>query len=200
MPEINLPDQTNHFEDDLLNEYLDDYLAENQVADLERHIATCSDCSARLDELRMVFSKLEALSSIALEREFDETVVAALRPQWKFSQRWKWGALVQLITATVILLITWPKVIGIWQPFVAQAGETLLTSCVHTWNTWISQITATRVTLPLDWSQWWPSSLIGAAQFEIVQLLGWPIFIAIVLLFLIGNGLLLRQVTRNGSH
>jgi hypothetical protein len=200
MPETNFANHTNHFDDNLLNEYLDGYFTENQVADLELHIATCSDCAARLDELQIVFSELEALPDIALERDLDIAVVTALQPRWKLSQRWKWGALVQFIAAAMILLITLPKAARAWQPFIDQASTTLLTSFIYVWNTWVTQITTGLATLQLDWSQWWPPSLFSTTQLESIQLLGWPVFIAVVFLFLIGNGLLLRQVTRNGSH
>jgi hypothetical protein len=42
-------------------------------------------------------------------------------------------------------------------------------------------------------SDWHPPTL-----FEATQIAVWPIFLAAILLFVIGNGLILRRVTRNG--
>jgi hypothetical protein len=200
MPDKYLNNHINHFDDDMLNEYLDGYLTESQIADIDRHIATCSECASCLGNFQTLFSELEALPDIELERSFDTTVLTALQPKWNLSRHLKWGALVQFITATVILLITLPKVANIWQPFIDQARDTLVTSFVYAWNTLVTQITAGLGSLQMDWPQCLPPSLGNVAHSESALLIGCATFIAIVFLFLIGNGLLLRKVTRNGSH
>lgn len=53
-----------HLTDEQLNEYLDNEIPDR--ADIESHLASCADCAARLTVLQSLFAELDSLPDIAL--------------------------------------------------------------------------------------------------------------------------------------
>jgi anti-sigma factor RsiW len=68
-----------HLTDENLNELLDHALDAHAQAVAGAHLAGCQACSARLDSMRALFARLEALPDIAIERDLSVSVVEALR-------------------------------------------------------------------------------------------------------------------------
>ena len=71
----------NHLADETLNEYLDDTLAPPARAEAETHLHICADCAARLDELSMVFNALASLPDLELGRDLSASVVRTVTPR-----------------------------------------------------------------------------------------------------------------------
>ena len=57
----------NHLSDELLNEYLDNALADRAPA--ADHLAQCAECSARLAALQALFDEIESLPEMTLSRD-----------------------------------------------------------------------------------------------------------------------------------
>src|SRR5689334_7320586 len=70
---------SNHLDDVLLNEYLDQTLERSARTEVETHLAHCSDCATRLTELRTLFADLESLPDLRLERDLTPAVLAVVR-------------------------------------------------------------------------------------------------------------------------
>lgn len=181
-----------HFNDDTLNEYLDDALTPIRRAEVEDHLATCAECQTRLAGWRVVFVTLEALPEAPLERDLSRQVLAALRPQ----------------PAPLPLIVRWA--------FVAQAtlafGLTLAAAFIFSFtiapansflNPVFDSLARSTESVAAQWQATW-----GAAQnaltreFEAALALlphafDWPWLAglgAVLLLWLVGNGVILRGV------
>lgn len=187
-----------HPDDELLNEYLDGRLTARESGELETHLAGCPSCAARLDRLQTVFSSLEALPELELSRDLSREVLAALRPQPQIARSLKWGTLAQLVTAGVILLVFWPQIGAWWQRFTP-AQDAFVTTFFQLFRDGFAQIALGLTSLRLDGAQW----LAGwrfPAPVDVPETLIWPVLFSAIALFLFGNALLLRQVSRNGTH
>ncbi len=67
-----------HLDDFTLNEYLDRALSPTARDAAEAHMQTCITCRTKMDELKAVFSELEALPDVRLERDLMPTILARL--------------------------------------------------------------------------------------------------------------------------
>ena len=57
-----------HLTDEQLNEYLDHET--DDPAEMELHLAVCTDCARRLSEMKVLFSEIESLPELAISPEF----------------------------------------------------------------------------------------------------------------------------------
>lgn len=71
----------NHLIDETLNEYLDEALTPAARRDAETHLRDCADCEARLAELSLVFSALASLPDVELARDLSASVVRMVTPR-----------------------------------------------------------------------------------------------------------------------
>ena len=71
---------SDHPSDTILNEYLDMVLPPETRAEVETHLAACSDCAARLTALRALFASLKSLPELPLQRDLTPDVLAAIQP------------------------------------------------------------------------------------------------------------------------
>ena len=196
MPEKNPKMSHIHPDENQLNEFLDGYLDESAMADLEMHLETCPDCTARLGELQTVFFALAELPDVDLDQDFSKAVISELQPVVQFSGLLKWGALAQVAFTFVLLLFSIPALLNSWTPYLDELriNATKLLS-------------ENRLVINLNWSEqlafWqtsWENWLLGwqfSPVFETTQIVVWPLFLTALLLFVIGNGLLLKKVGRD---
>ena len=68
----------NHLTDTQLNEYLDNAIDETIKHKFDAHLQICEDCSARLDELKVLFANIESLPEVNLRRDLSPSVLARL--------------------------------------------------------------------------------------------------------------------------
>jgi hypothetical protein len=61
-----------HLSDGQLNEYLDGALAPEMHAAAVRHLAACADCARRLAALQALFAEIESLPEVSLSRDLRE--------------------------------------------------------------------------------------------------------------------------------
>jgi anti-sigma factor RsiW len=71
---------------------------------LERHLAICTVCAARLNDRRRLFALIESAPDVVPERSLRAGVVARLQPQPAPWPRWTW-ALAALQAALAIALV-----------------------------------------------------------------------------------------------
>ena len=76
----------NHLSESSLNEYLDERLAPAGRQAAGRHLNECAECRSRLEELRLVFRSLDALTERPLPRDLKPAILARLqdRPRSPF--------------------------------------------------------------------------------------------------------------------
>ncbi len=116
-----------HPEEIRVHEYLDEALDPEARGELEAHLAYCSHCLNRLEELRSLFSALETLADLHLKRDFTSPVLNAIRPPIKVSPTLRVLAWVQAIVAMVLFILAWPS-LAIEKQFspIFETGEQIL--------------------------------------------------------------------------
>ena len=65
-------------DEDRLQEYLDHSLGRAERAEVDAHLATCTDCAGEVEEFRRLFSRLSALPLFSPDPEFDRIVLSGV--------------------------------------------------------------------------------------------------------------------------
>ena len=174
----------NHLTDETLNEYLDNELADR--ASVEKHLADCADCAARLAALQSLFAELDSLP----EEELTASIAARIAPRPSLPAalpRWlTLTATLQAVLALIAAIAAAPFVMEFVSPYL---GILQLPS--------LSEI---FFQVQSQWVAW----LDALSQFQLPTLPEIPavdissLYIALALagasiLWLLGNGLLLRK-------
>lgn len=173
-----------HLTDEQLNEYLDHESSER--VQIEVHLASCADCTARLAALQALFNEIESLPDLTLARP----IVSRLTlPSSRFT------ALPRSLTLTMTLQTALAIVTIIFAaPFVTRfisrywlslpmpsIGEVIV-QIQSQWTLWLDVLLQIQLPTIPEIPVMDPSSL-----FVMSALIG------VSLLWLIGNGLLLRN-------
>jgi hypothetical protein len=192
-----------HLTDELLNEYLDEALEAEARARAASHLAGCAECAARLATLRALFTTLDALPEVPLDRDLSAAVVARLpraTPEWRPAIHWLIVA--QAVAAVLLLAFAAPVIIGNLAPAgvsvpgqrIAQFTLDLLAGLQAQWQSllgtlaWLSTqgLAGVRaVTEPLT---------------EASTVLPGGVAAGLAVLWLAGNGVLLRSTLATRSH
>ncbi|MGQ0603669.1 MAG: anti-sigma factor family protein [Anaerolineales bacterium] len=192
-----------HLTDELLNEYLDQALPADGRSQVEAHLAGCAECVARLDSLRSLFATLEALPTVPLARDLSAGVLARLpQPEPMLQPALNWVVIAQAVATAVLLAIAAPifttnvlpaDLTSLSQPLL-QIGADLLAGLQAQWLSLLSTLA--------QWSSW---PLAGARSLT-TPLAGTPavligaITAMLVLLWIMGNGMLLRSTLTTRSR
>jgi anti-sigma factor RsiW len=168
-----------HLTDDQLNEYLDE--ATTERVQIEAHLSSCDGCAARLSTLQNLFTELDSLPELELTR--DLAAPFTLRPSLP-AQLPKFLTLTVTLQAAVAL-----TAIILAVPFIAQLIPVLELSSLSNgfiqlqtqWTTWLDMLSQFQFpTLP-------------AFTFEISSIYLMSALAGVFTLWLVGNGLLLRN-------
>jgi len=182
-----------HLNEETLNEYLDGALETVERAAAEAHLAACPQCAARLAELQTLFATLEALPAEPLTRDLSAAVEAALTASTAapLSLPMRAVLLLQAFIAVIVLALSAPVLLANLPPFnPAQLGPTftlnwasLLEPLAQLWAQ--SQTFVRSATSPLtEISLWMWGATLGS----------------LAVLWLVGNGAVLRFITSSRSH
>ncbi|MDR3574467.1 MAG: anti-sigma factor [Anaerolineaceae bacterium] len=193
-------DEPTHIDPALLNEYLDHALEPGQMEALERHLQGCEMCRASLNELRQLFSAIETLPEVRLERDLSAAIMTEIqrRPARQVPAWLNLAFLIQTGTAAAILAAAWP-VISAGSPilsfsFSAGPFTGLMMEMAQFWSIQSLQFIQTiqqAGTQNLDWLR---SFFIGDPS----AVLTWATCLGITFfLWLVGNSLLLRSQKSN---
>lgn len=193
-----MPEPTHsHFDEMALHEYLDEVLDLAARAEIEAHLAGCPTCAVRLAELQALFTALESLPEVLLEHDLAPAVLEAIRPARTTPPALRWAVIAQLAAAVALLIFAWPRVAG---QFAGLAGGQMRVQVIG------SLANALRVLFAQ-----WPALFVPARGLSVPSLgvtryapalhlspLSWWLLIAAALvLWLAGNGLLLRLFGEN---
>lgn len=172
-----------HLTDEQLNEYLDHESAESHL--IEAHLASCAGCAERLAALQALFSELEALPEAALRRDLAERFRPRPAP-----------------------LPSWLRLAALLQAALALAAGAAALPLLRAWLAQFHAPTLLPVLIKLRalWDSW-PEALSGLRlpSFEppplpVVELSSLLLALAAVsILWILGNGLLLRRRPRQPS-
>ena len=136
--------QTMHIPTDKLLAYLDQDLDQAEYKEIELHLDQCLTCRDELSRLEGVFSRLENLPSLELEKDLSTSVLAQLRDEKKISLGITWTLVLEAIGAgTVIGLLipafraaAWLPQLVDTQTEIQAAVNIFLTQLASSWLVW----------------------------------------------------------------
>ncbi len=181
-----------HLDDSLLDAWLDSALAPERRAEVENHLAACSECAARAARMRALFAAIEALPDAPLERDLSRGVVARLRrPAVSPALPWVFG--LQAVAAAALLAGIAPIVaLSIQTELYAQPWSDLtvemITAVSAEWQTLLAGLSA-ELAAVLEAAR-------GVSPPSSSIVLWGLVAGAAGLAWLIGNGAILRAVLR----
>jgi hypothetical protein len=185
-----------HLSEDLLNEYLDGYLAPEVSVTVEKHLAQCPACTQRYHRMQTFFAALEDLPDIPLQRDLSRQVVNAIHSQPHIPAFIKWSMLPQLAIAVFILLTLLPQYLRGWLAVLANAVDVPFAFSILSW---FAEVRGWLFSLQFSLPGGQLSSLNFDIQLPAFHNINWLLFAVMIALLMITNGYLLRQVGRNGS-
>ncbi len=181
-----------HLSEETLNEYLDGALSSSMRAEADGHLAACPVCHARLEALRGLFAELDALPEAALERDLSPVVMAAITA--RVPRVVRLAALVQALAAVAMLALAWPQLnLSALAPSTQLDLPSTLDLAewfVLQWTVWMQALTRLNVSSAFSTS--------FSLNLDPPALLLTLTIVSACLLWLVGNGLLLRP--RAGSY
>ena len=178
---------TDHLTDVQLNEYLDD--ATNERAQIESHLSSCDECAARLSTLQNLFAEIESLPELALTRNL--AAPFTLRPNLpaQLPRFLTLTVTLQGAIALVAIIMAAPFVIQLLPVFEAPSLSSVFIQLQTQWTTWLDTLS----TLRLSSGQAFQMPTLPTLSFELSSLYLMSALVVVSMLWLVGNGLLLRQ-------
>jgi hypothetical protein len=168
-----------HLTDDQLNEYLDNESTER--AQIELHLNTCDECAARLSMLQDLFAEIESLPELELTRSLATPFtphpgLSAQLPAWL-----PLTVTLQAAVALVALIIAAPFVNQLLPALEIPSLSNIFIQLQTQWTTWLDMLSQFQIpTLP-------------TFSFELSSLYLMSALAVVSMLWLVGNGLLLRN-------
>jgi len=169
-----------HLTDEQLNEYLDNASTERLL--LEAHLASCDECTARLSALQALFTALDSLPEVALSTDLAARFIPRPSPVPRLPRWLIPTAALQGALALLALIVTAPLLANRMPPIeTPPLTETLL------------QLQARGLTLLEAFTSFQIPALPQLPSLEISSLVLSITLAGASLLWLVGNGLLLRK-------
>lgn len=168
-----------HLTDEQLNEYLDE--TANERAQIEVHLSACDECAARLTTLQNLFNEIESLPELALTRDLaapfiQTSSLPARLPAWL-----PLTMALQAAAALIVFIAAAPFVIRLIPDIETPSLSTVLIQFQTQWTDWLDRL-----------SQFHMPSL-PAFSLELSSLYLMSALAVVSMLWLVGNGLLLRN-------
>jgi anti-sigma factor RsiW len=175
---------TDHLTDVQLNEYLDNEGKDRVQA--ESHLSSCVDCAARLAALQALFDEIESLPEVALSRDLAAPVVRRVSGRAALPRFLHLTVALQFAAAMVALVFTAPFVAQFLSPYLsdlqAPSLVDLFLQVQSQWTVWLDMLS--QLQLP---------NIPEIPVFELPSLVIMLTVVGVSVLWLLGNGLLLRN-------
>jgi hypothetical protein len=173
-----------HLTDEQLNEYLDN--ESKARAYVEAHLFSCVDCAARLAALQSLFHEIESLPEIALSRDLAVPALGRLSGHASLPRFLRLTVVLQCAAVMVVLILAAPFVTRFLLPYLsvlrAPSPVNLLLQIHTQWTAWLARL-----------SQFQLPGIPEIPVFELPNLLIALVILSVSVLWLLGNGLLLRN-------
>ncbi|HCK66045.1 MAG TPA: hypothetical protein DHW49_07245 [Anaerolineae bacterium] len=172
-----------HLTDEQLNEYVDNET--NEREQIELHLHSCDECNARFSDLQNLFLELDSLPDLQLTRDLSTRFVSTGQliqqpPRWLTLTVFAQAAL-----ALIALIISIPVITTYIPQIDTNSLMTPLFEIQSLWNTWLDSLS----TLQLPTIPEFPIPIIEMSSLLLA-------FAGIFVLWILGNGLLLRNQIR----
>ncbi len=173
-----------HPTEETLNEYIDHALPPAIQAELQEHLTTCMECAAHLSVLENLFVNLTALPEEPLRRDLAAPVIQALSTPVSLPPLLQRATLLQIILVITTIIAASPTLMQDLPPFdieipaLSSQADTLQALWIELLNT---QFTLQVPELPAF-------SIVETTTLALTLVLA-----SALLLWLVGNGLLLKE-------
>ena len=184
-------ERMNHPDEWSLQEYLDDVLADEDRERLELHLTQCEDCSIKYARLNYLYSEMERLPDEPLAHDISARVIRSLALKEDRKPHLYLVLMAQIAVAIIVFAAIWPRIsLELVNRYsLAQLLEPLRK---------LAELPAQGILFTrefLNWIhfQWFATLSMPAIDWPIT---GLPLALAVggmTLLWLLGNGLLLRE-------
>ncbi len=169
-----------HLTDEQLNEYLDNEIVDR--ADIESHLASCGECAARLTALQTLFAELDSLPELELTRDLASRITLHESSPLQLPRWLTLTATLQAALALITLILAAPFVMNLLPAIETPSFTEIFLRMQSQWlalfNTFTNYQLPNLPTLP---SLQIPTLTLSLA------------LAGASLLWLVGNGLLLRK-------
>jgi anti-sigma factor RsiW len=173
-----------HLTDDQLNEYLDNESSER--VQIEAHLSTCDECAARLTALKTLFAEIESLPELELTHSL--TARFTPTPSLPVGQLPTWltlTATLQAVLALIAVIFAAPFVTKLLPVVQMPSPTDIFLQLQSQWIAWLDALSVFQLpTLP------------QIPTLEISSLVLALTLAGVSMLWLVGNGLLLRNQTK----
>jgi len=184
-------ERMNHTDEWSLQEYLDDVLADEDSERLELHLAQCDDCAADFASLKVLYSELERLPDEPLAHDISARVIRSLALKEDRKPHLYLVLMAQLAVAIIVLAAIWPRIsLELVNRYsFAQLLEPLRK---------LAELPAQGILFTREFLNWIHFQWIATLSMPAIDwpITGLPLALAVggmTLLWLLGNGLLLRE-------
>jgi len=184
-------DRMNHHDEWTLQEYLDGVLADEDRERLELHLAQCDDCAADFASLKVLYSELERLPDEPLAHDISARVIRSLALKEDRKPHLYLVLMAQLAVAIIVLAAIWPRIsLELVNRYsFAQLLEPLRK---------LAELPAQGILFTREFLNWIHFQWIATLSMPAIDwpITGLPLALAVggmTLLWLLGNGLLLRE-------
>lgn len=174
-----------HLTDEQLNEYLDNET--NEREQIELHLNTCHECSARFSDLQNLFLELDSLPDLQLTRDLSKRFNPS-RELIRVPTRWfNLTVFAQATIALVALIIAIPFIAIYLQQIDTTMLATSFAEVQTLWKTWLDVLSTFE----------FESTIFELPTLPIVEMSSLLISLAgIFIVWIFGNGILLRNQIR----
>lgn len=173
-----------HLTDEQLNEYLDHESSER--IQIEAHIAACTDCAARLSALQVLFDEIESLPDLELARPVASRLTLPSSRPTALPRSLTLTVTLQAALAVVTMIVAAPFVNRFvsryWLSLPALSIGDVIVQVQSQWTLWLDAL-----------SQFQLPAIPEIPVVELSSLFIMLTVIGVSILWLIGNGLLLRN-------
>lgn len=174
---------TDHVTDVQLNEYLDNETTSDERARIESHVSACEECAARVTALQTLFAEIESLPELELSTPLAAPFTRPSSLPGSQLPRWlKLTATLQAACALIALIVAAPVVRDLLPSIEAPSLTTIILQIQSQWTAWLDLLSTVQI-----------PALPQLPALEISSLMLTLTLAGVFLLWLVGNGLLLRQ-------
>jgi hypothetical protein len=195
--------ETSHISTDKLQTFLDQELDQVGLQDVQLHLDHCPSCREELSRLESVFTRLESLPSLVLEKDLSRSVLTQLQDEKKLSLGITWTLVLEALGAgTVIGLLIPAFQAAAWMPLLVDT-QTEIRAAI---NIFMTQLAS-------SWLVWWAGlrlnieqtakSLLTPGYFPSGEFSPWILILTAAGIGLLANYILLRSNpirSRNHKH
>ena len=168
-----------HLTEDQLNEYLDNETAERTV--IESHLSSCDECAARLSTLQNLFAELDLLPEVELTRNLAAPFTLRSSLPAKLPTFLKLTVTLQAVIALVAIIVAAPFVIQLLPAIEMPSFGNVFIQLQTQWTTWLDMLS--QIQMPA----------LPTFSFELSSLYLMTALVVVSMIWLVGNGLLLRN-------